>query len=126
MEFRKTTYLLLFSFLLFACKKDELEGSTLQPNPFEEQTKPIFEITAKQYADCSVIFMDLKVLEENLPDTLRYTHFQVEDPFGHTFITQKTTRIATASRCNQRNEYRVALYNDDPIKVSFPQTFVFE
>lgn len=111
----KNLFLLLFGLVfLVGCEKENLlEDSQLIPNSYENYDRPFVEISNVSKITCTILSMDLKVYLERIPDSVLYTHFKIEDPFGEITKTSKTNSIILNCRCDKPSEYRISLYNED-------------
>jgi len=96
---------------LTACKKEK-ELADLQTNPNQDLSKPHIEvISLTKLNDCNEAYFSVRVLEENVPDSINYTSVMYEDPFGHRFWTVRTSEVKVASKCNEPSTYYLSLYN---------------
>ena len=97
--------------LLSGCEKDnELEDVVIY-NPHENLDLPHIEVIRVADIDCNNVAITVKVLEENIPDSISYSSVYYEDPFGKSFWTVRTENVRVQANCGGSSTYKLALYN---------------
>lgn len=101
-------------FVLFSCKKEnELNDVFLSNSPYENPSNPYITVVKSEQINCNIVAINIRINEENFPDTLNYTHVYIETPIGGPVITKKKRDIFLNARCDFNNEFVLSLYNKD-------------
>lgn len=121
----KPFFFFLLMFSLFSCQKDnELEGTSLGINPFETPLLPYVTVTRTISVNATLVLMDVMVHKDRFPDTIKYTHIGIIDPYGDTLITQKEKNIFINKRPSEPSVYFVGLYQEVPERFENLSRFV--
>ena len=105
---------LIFFLILKSCSKDnELKDVFVGGNPYNEPSIPYISVIKSEQINCNIVAIDIRINDQNIPDTLNYTHVYIKTPIGGPVITKKKKDIFMNARCDFENEFVLSLYNKD-------------
>jgi len=110
----KKRYLIItiIAIFLMACsKEDELEGVTIS-NPYDVPTTEYVSVVGVERINCDLIIMDLRLNQENIPDTLNFESYLIKGEDNVAIKSSKVDTVYVPVICDEINLLRITLFDE--------------